>query len=214
MAIAKNASRLALESQPSAETKPRGRQRSHACEAAILAATTELLKKKCLRDVTADAIAQRAGVSKATLYKWWPNKNLVALDAFLSSMRLSVDIPNTGSALEDFTLELESVIRFYTSPQGSMFRQFVAEGQSDPEFLTLFRDRFLRSRLDEVRTIWERGVKRGEIRADLDPEIGMDLIFGPMIFRLLVGHAELDDAHAEALVAAAFRGVQKTPSSA
>ncbi|WP_394824345.1 TetR/AcrR family transcriptional regulator [Pendulispora albinea] len=196
---------------PETEPKPRGRQRSHVCESSILSATMELLETKCLRDVTCDAIAQRAGVSKATLYKWWPNKNLVALDAFLSSMRRSVPTPDTGSALNDFTLELESVIRFYATPHGAMFRQFIAEGQSDPEFLALFRERFLRSRREEVRIIWERGVARGELREDIEVDLALDLIFGPMIYRHLVGHAPLDDLHAEALVAVAFRGLQKQP---
>ncbi|WP_394838145.1 TetR/AcrR family transcriptional regulator [Pendulispora rubella] len=202
--MAKNASSIAPP-----ESKPRGRQRSSECEAAILSATTELLKKKSLREVTADAIVQRAGVSKATLYKWWPNKNLVALDAFLANMRMNVGMPDTGSAVEDFKLELEAVIRFYTSPAGKTFRQFVAEGQSDPEFLEVFRERFLRARRDETSILWQRGVERGEIREDIDMDIGMDLIFGPMIYRLLVGHASLDDAHAEAMIEVAFGGLQK-----
>ena len=189
--------------------KPRGRQRSLEAETAILSATSELLKEKPLREVTTDAIAQRAGVSKATLYKWWPNKNVVALDAFLSSMKVRVGIPDTGSAFKDFTLHLEDVIQFYTTPYGRLLCQFIAEGQSDPEFLTLFRERFLQARRDAVRTIWERGVTRGELRDDVESDIGLDLIFGPMVYRLLTGHAPLDKANAEAMVAVAFRGLQK-----
>ncbi|WP_394845066.1 TetR/AcrR family transcriptional regulator [Pendulispora brunnea] len=196
-------------STPHIESKPRGRPRSPEIEAAILTATTELLATKSLREVTADAIAQRAGVSKATLYKWWPNKNLVALDAFLSIMRQNVDIPNTGSAFRDFKLELQSVLRFYVGPQGRLFREFIAEGQSDPEFLELFRRRFLASRHDDVRIIWERGVRRGEIRSDVDPDIGMDMIFGPLIARMLYGRGPLDDTSAEAVVALVFGGIQK-----
>jgi len=191
------------------ESKPRGRQRSAVIEAAILSATTELLASKSLREITSDAIAQRAGVSKATLYKWWPNKNLVALDAFLSTIRQNVDIPNTGSAFQDFTLELQSLLRFYTSPRGRVFREFIAEGQSDPEFLLLFRERFLASRRNDVRVIWERGVQRGEIRSDVDADIGMDIIFGPMLSRMLYGRGPLDDASALAFVSLAFGGLQK-----
>ncbi|WP_394834611.1 TetR/AcrR family transcriptional regulator [Pendulispora rubella] len=191
------------------ESKPRGRQRSAEIEAAILTATTELLATKSLRDVTAEAIAQRAGVSKATLYKWWPNKNLIALDAFLLMMRQNVDIPNTGSAFQDFKLELQSILRFYTSQRGRLFRDFIAEGQSDPEFLELFRVRFLASRRNDVRVIWERGVNRGEIRSEVDPDIGMDMIFGPMIARMLYGRGPLDNASAEAVVTLVFGGIQK-----
>src|ERR1700749_3158779 len=89
--------------EPEPSKKHRGRQRCQIAEAAILKATAELLKEQSLRDVTADAIADRAGVSKATIYKWWPNKNRVALDAFLSQLEKEVPIPNTGSVVGDCT---------------------------------------------------------------------------------------------------------------
>ena len=124
----------------------KGRQRSVAAEAAILTAAIELIEEKPLCEVTAEAIAQRAGVSKATIYKWWPNKNRVALDAFLSRSRAEIPNSDTGSALRDFTEQLVAATRFYKSAGGRMLRQFIAEGQSDPELLTLFRERFLHSR--------------------------------------------------------------------
>src|SRR5579872_7517940 len=100
------------------EPRGRGRPRSVEAEAAILKATLQLLERKPLRKVTADAIARRAGVSKATIYKWWPNKTLVALDAYLAGMTERVSLPNTGSAEMDFTEQLKSVMGFYRSPLG------------------------------------------------------------------------------------------------
>src|SRR3984957_8154478 len=125
------------------EPRIRGRRRSLEAEAAILKATLHLLERQPLRKVTADAIAQRAGVSKATIYKWWPNKTLVALDAYLAGMTEQVPTPDTGSAEADFSQQLKSLMIFYTSPLGRLFGQFIAEGQSDPSFLALFRQRFL-----------------------------------------------------------------------
>src|SRR5271165_6049439 len=84
------------------EPKARGRRRSLEAEAAILKATLYLLERQPLRKVTADAIARRAGVSKATIYKWWPNKSLVALDAYLAGTTERVVMPDTGSAERDF----------------------------------------------------------------------------------------------------------------
>jgi AcrR family transcriptional regulator len=193
-------------------TNYKGRQRSVAAEAAILTATIELIEEKPLSEVTAEAIAQRAGVSKATIYKWWPNKNRVALEAFLSRSRAEFPGSDSGSALRDFTEQLVAATRFYKSAGGRMVCQFIAEGQSDPELLTMFRERFLHSRRQAVRELWERGVARGEIRPDLDADLAIDLIFGPMFYRLLVGHGSLDDADAEAMVAAVFRGLQVAPS--
>jgi len=189
--------------------KIRGRRRSLEAEASILKAALYLLERKPLRKVTADAIARRAGVSKATIYKWWPNKSMVALDAYLGGMTERVAIPDTGSAEMDFTVQLKSVTAFYKSSLGRLFCQFIAEGQSDPGFLALFRERFLYARRDAARVMWRRGVDRGEIRKEIDGEIALDLIYGPMVFRLLVGHGSLNDRESEAMIEAIFGGLRR-----
>ena len=171
------------------KVQKRGRHRSLVAESAILRATLYLLERQPLRKVTADAIALRAGVSKATIYKWWSNKSLVALDAYLAGMTEQVPLPDTGSAEQDFTEQLKSVMTFFTTPIGRLFCQFIAEGQSDTNFLELFRNRFLHARRDSARVMWRRGVDRGDIRDDLDSELVLDLIYGPMVWRLLAGHA-------------------------
>jgi AcrR family transcriptional regulator len=198
-----------LEFSSTRDPKARGRHRSLEAEASILKATLYLLERKPLRQVTADAIARRAGVSKATIYKWWPNKNMVALDAYLGCMTAQVKMPDTGSAQKDFTLQLQSLTAFYTSPLGRLFCQFIAEGQSDPGFLALFRERFLYLRRDAARVMWRRGVERGEIRKEVDSELVLDLIYGPMIFRLLAGHGSLGDAELEAMVTAVLGGIRR-----
>lgn len=190
------------------EPRNRGRRRSLEAEAAILRATLCLLERQSLRKVTADAIARKAGVSKATIYKWWPNKSLVALDAFLAGMTEQVLMPDTGSAEVDFTQQLKSVMAFYASSLGRLFCQFLAEGQNDPRFLALFRERFLHVRRAAARVMWQRGVVRGEIREDVDCELVLDLIYGPMIFRLLAGHGSISAHECEALVATVFVGLR------
>jgi AcrR family transcriptional regulator len=201
---------LAAESAFTPEPKPRGRHRSMEAEASILKATLYLLERKSLRQVTADAIARRAGVSKATIYKWWPNKSMVALDAYLGGMTERVVMPDTGSAQTDFMQQLQSVMAFYESPLGRLFCQFIAEGQSDAKFLALFRARFLYARRDSARVMWQRGVERGEIRKELDSEIVLDLIYGPMIFRLLAGHGSVSAHESKVMVEAVFAGIQRS----
>lgn len=166
-----------------------------------------LLERKPLRKVTADAIAQRAGVSKATIYKWWSNKSLVALDAFLAGMTERVAMPDTGSAERDFTEQLQSVMEFYASPLGHLFGQFIAEGQTDPALLALFRERFLYSRREAAKVMWRRGVDRGEILPELDSEVVLDLIYGPMVFRLLAGHGSLSGEESKIMVRTVFHGL-------
>jgi len=167
-----------------------------------------LLEKKSLRKVTADEIAREAGVSKATIYKWWPNKSLVALDAFLARMTKEVLIPDTGSAEQDFKQQLHSVVAFYNSSLGKLFGQFIAEGQSDPQFLVRFHERFLYPRRKAALVMWRRGVERGEIRREIDPEMVLDLMYGPMIFRLLAGHGSLSNEESVVMVETIFRGLR------
>lgn len=189
------------------EPKKRGRQRSTVAETAVLKATMELLEDRPLSSVTAEDIASKAGVSKATLYKWWPNKSRIALDAFLAQMAEDVPIPDTGSARLDFLGQLKSAIRFYTSQRGRVLSQFIAEGRSDPELLKAFQERFQEPRRKAVRVSWERGVARGELRADIDAGTVIDLLFGPIVYRLMTEHGPLNDAAAEMLVEAVFSGI-------
>ncbi|PWT79863.1 MAG: TetR family transcriptional regulator [Acidobacteria bacterium] len=193
---------------PMTKSGNRGRQRSEESEEAILCATLHLLKEKPLRDITIEEIARKAGVGKATIYKWWPSKAYVALDAFLRKTNRMVPTPDTGSAENDFREQLSALVSFFTSPTGRIFSQFLAEGQSDKEFATLFRERFVKPRREAVGVIFDRGVKRGEIDRSLDRELVLDLIYGPAILRLMAGHAPLDRHASEAVISALFAGLR------
>ena len=194
------------------KTRPRGRPRSEAAEShqAVMDAVYAFLKEHSVRELTMEGIAERANVGKPTIYKWWPNKSLVALDAYLAGMTEQVPTPDSGSAEVDFARQLKSLMAFYTSPLGRLFGQFIAEGQSDPSFLALFRERFLYARRAAARVMWQRGVDRGEIRNEIDGEIVLDMIYGPMIFRLLAGHGSLGPRESDALVEAVFAGVRRS----
>jgi len=184
-----------------------GRPRSEESRLAVLRATSELMLEVGLRAMTTEAIATRSGASKATIYKWWPNKYAVAIEAFLSAMFAESADPDTGSAREDFRRALRGMMRFYSSPSGRVFAQLVGEAQFDPQVAAELRDRLVGSRRQLVRAIWDRGVARGELRPDVDPEAAIDLLFGPAMYRLVAGHAPLDDAAADAIVDVAMGGL-------
>ena len=186
----------------------RGRPRSAESRRAIMDAALTLLEGGTpLRALTVEAIARQAGVGKATIYKWWPTKAYVALDAFLDRMRQDVAAVDTGSARQDFRRQLKAVIRFYTGKTGRLICQFIAESQADPAFAALYRERFVSPRREAASPIWRRGVDRGEIDPGLDREVVIDLIFAPVIYRVLSGHAPLNDAEADRFVEAVFDGL-------
>jgi len=184
-----------------------GRPRSEESRNAVVCAATALLRDVGLRAMTTEQIASRSGVSKATIYKWWPNKYAVAVEAFLSQMSAESADPDTGTAREDFRIVLRGLLHFYASPSGRVFAQLVGEAQFDPTVQAELRDHLIQSRRRLGRTIWDRGVARGELRPDVDPEVAIDLVFGPAIYRLATRHAPLDAAAADAIVDAAIYGL-------
>jgi len=122
-------------------------------------------------------------------------------------MMADAPVPDTGSAAEDFRLTLRGMMAFYTSPLGEIYAQLVGTSQ-------LYRDERDRIRTDQVnvrraavKTIWDRGVARGELDPDVDPEIALDLIFAPAMYRRATGHAGLTPADADAIVATAMRAL-------
>jgi AcrR family transcriptional regulator len=193
----------------SIQSESRGRPRSEESEEAIVAATLQLLTEKPLRDISMEEIARKAGVGKATIYKWWPSKAYVALDAFLRTTNRMLPTPDTGSVRRDIRERIRAMMVFYMSPAGHIMGQFVAEAQSDKEFASLFRERFLKPRREATGIIFDRGVQRGEIDHNIDRELVLDLIHGSAIYRLMVGHAPLEEKLADEMVSIFFGGLNK-----
>jgi AcrR family transcriptional regulator len=193
----------------SLKSESRGRPRSEESEEAILAATIQLLSQKPLSDISMEEIARIAGVGKATIYKWWPSKAYVALDAFLGKTNRMVPIPDTGSFRGDILEQIRSVLVFYKSPAGRILSQFVAESQSDKEFASLLRERFIKPRREAIGAVFDRGVQRGEIDQDLNRELVLDMIYGMAIYRMIVRHGPLEDKLADEIVSILFGGLDK-----
>ena len=139
--------------------------------------------------------------------RWWSSKGTLALDAYLEDMRAKVVVPNTGDGAEDLRRHARAVTGFYAGEEGRIFAQFMAEAQSDPRLTEALRERFLAHRRAAVKTIWQRGVARGDFRDDVDADVAMDMIFAPIVYRLLAGHPLLVKSLADGLVDAALLGL-------
>ena len=99
------------------------------------------------------------------------------------------------------------MMRFYTSPCGAIYAQLVGESQFDPTAREWLRTHQVKVRRAAVAKIWNRGVARGELDPNVDPEVALDLIFGPAMYRMAIGHAGLTPADADAIVATAMRAL-------
>lgn len=176
-----------------------GRPRSETSRLAVIAATMSLLDGHSVRDLTVDAIAREAGVSKATIYRWWPTKTRLVIDAFMETMAPRTPMPKPGAGLPDLASHVASVVREYQGKFGRIVAEIIAEGQFDPDTFNYFRETLISKRRIFAQTIVNNAKVRGEIRSDIDTDVLIDMLYGPIYYRLLVGNAPLTAAFANEL---------------
>ncbi len=156
---------LAREHNNGAKRLP-GRPRSEQARQAILRSTLKLLQHTGFPDLTIEAIAADAGVGKATVYRWWPNKGALVVDAFASNTEDKLHFPDTGSVYQDVSLQMNQFLGILHTRRGRIVAALLGAGQSDPELLEAFRERFLRPRRQEAYKTLRRGIERGELPAE------------------------------------------------
>jgi AcrR family transcriptional regulator len=184
--------------------------RSSRTHRAVLDATAALLAEGGLTATTIDAIRDRSGVSKTTIYKHWPNRLCVAVDAFTERLASDARLPDTGTALGDFREQIRRVSAFYASPVGAVFAQLLASTMHDPVASQWLQTRLLDSRQQGIQQLWHRAVSRGEVRDDIDPDLAMDLLFGPIMWRLVSRRRPLTEDDADAIVDSVLNGLRAT----
>jgi AcrR family transcriptional regulator len=191
---------------------PRGRPRSEKARHAILDAAAELVLDNGLAAVSMDAVAARAQVSKATIYRWWPTKETLALDALYHEWAAVPPLQDTGSLRGDLLSLLRPWARLARSrPYGRVIAALITEAQTDPAFAIEYRARFVEPRRDQARAVFRRAIERGEIPASTDPEVALDLLYGPVYHRLLHGHAPLTDRFVRDIIETVLRGIAPQP---
>jgi AcrR family transcriptional regulator len=198
------------------EGAQRGRPRSQQAHRAILAAAGELLLARGLSAVSMDAVAERAGVSKATIYRWWPTKETLALDALYTEWAAARPSPrDTGSLRGDLLSLLRPWAKLAGSrPYGRVIAALLTEAHSDPVFAQEYRNRVVGPRRNQARAIFGRAVERGEISSEINVDVALDLLFGALYHRLLHGHAPLTDRFVRDAVDMTLNGIRPGPANA
>ena len=191
-----------------ARQTPDARRRDPRLHRAILDATVALLEQHGYRRLSIEAIAARAGVGKQTVYRWWPHKAALVLEAYIGAGEVRVPEPDTGKVLDDLLAILVPVFRQNEDFQrGTALanKSMMAEAQLDPAFLDTYRA-LHRSWHGPLRNVLQRGVRRGDLRADADPDALIDMMLGASWYRVLLEHAPLDEAFARLIAATVVEG--------
>ncbi len=185
----------------------RGRPRDEGTHKAILSATYDLLLENGFDAVTVDKIAERAKVSKATIYKWWSNKVAVIMDSFLSTATDRLPVPDTGSTVQDILTHATNLARFLTSREGTVIKELIGAGGWMQNWRKNIALDFSSPAASKRKAFW-KGNSKGELRENLDIDVSIDLIYGPIFYRLLITGDEVNDSYVHDLVISAFKGVQ------
>lgn len=169
----------------------RGRPRDPRTRAAILAAARALLDKGGLTAVTIEAIAAKAGVSRPTIYRYWPNAPAVAMAAFLEASGAPAAGKTSRSPLTALRAQLHAVADAFAAPAGRSVAAMVAAAQSETELAKAFRNEFIARNRDAAREFLERCIAERLVAPPADIDLALDLVFGPLFYRLLMGHAPI-----------------------
>jgi AcrR family transcriptional regulator len=184
----------------------RGRPRSVEADRAIVAAAAELLEEEGFDRLTMEAIAHRAGVGKATLYRRWSNKVDLVVDVISTAFE-EYPIADTGDTKQDLLLMSQRALSIIEGRVGRIMKAVTSELGRNEALAAVVRESLMEPRREALRTVVRRGMDRGDIRSDIDPDLVLDALVGALYYRSQTTDQTPTAEDAEALVDLLFRGM-------
>src|SRR5580704_19134726 len=182
--------------------------RSEEARQAVLEAADDLLAEIGFAAVTIESIAARAGVGKQTIYRWWPSKTDVLMDAFLDDAFQHLKPQDSGDLSRDLRIHLNNLAKFLTqSDAGAVFRALAGEALHDAKMAVRFRTDYLGKQRELDRLPLVRAIERGELPADTDIELALDQLVGPIYYRALVTGKSVSTKFTNSLVSAFIKAI-------
>jgi AcrR family transcriptional regulator len=172
-----------------------------------------LLQQSSARKLTMEAVAREAGVGKPTLYNWWPSKSALIMDMFHERIASMPEPTQSPTAEEAIRVKVKRLIRLLNGLFGKVVSELIAEAQSDAAIMEDLHTRHMNVRWEAIRLDVERGKANGEFRADTDPDIVIQSIFGAMYYRLLLKFGPLTQTYGERLVDQVLTGIRPVTST-
>lgn len=195
-----------------AQRNPDPARRSERSRTAILTATRELSRTLGYDGMSIEAIAAAAGVGKQTIYRWWPSKGAIVLDMWADQVELQGEFPDTGNLAADMKSQLRGIIGLVHDPAiGASLRSLIGASQHDDTLAAELLARVVSPRIGACKRRLERAKESGELAADVDLDIAVDLFYSGVYHRLLLHVAPLTDDYADALVDAVLAGLRPAP---
>lgn len=184
---------MATQNQNMQALARKGRPRSEKSRTAILKATNSLLLHKSVQELSIEAIAKKAKVGKTTIYRWWPNKTAVVMDALITQPGMQSPMPTPKNNTDAIVMQLEKLIRLLQSKNGETIAQLFSEAQASEESQAIFENNFLAPLIDAIEYSIEQGQSEREFRSSIDTKTAVDMLCGPIFFRLMAHPADFND---------------------
>lgn len=193
--------------QTDAAGRQMGRPKDARADRAILETTLELIAERGAHAFRTEDVAARAGVGKGAIYRRYRSKEELVTAAVAALVREEIAVPDTGSTRGDLLALMREAVELYRSSlPGRLMPKLIGAMADNPELARAVRDRFLAVRRSALSEVLRRGVERGDLRPDLDLELALDVLGGPLFYRLLVTGGPLDEQLAEGVADLILRG--------
>jgi AcrR family transcriptional regulator len=187
---------------------PNSERRSDRAREAILAAAMELTADPGFQATSVEAIAKRAGVGKQTIYRWWPSKGAVVLEALGARAGGTLEFPDTGDIVTDLRTQMDGVAELLGNPHFAGFAGLVGAAQSDPALSRTLIEGIIEPRVAACRKRLESAQQAGQLRDDVDLEEVIELLYGPIYYRLLFRTRPITPDMASHILALTFAGLR------
>lgn len=185
-----------------------GRPRSTVVDQAVMSTALDLVADGGLRAVTIEAIAARCGVAKTTIYRRWPNRAAVVMDAFMARVGSQALFEPDEPFVDGVRRQMRAMAKAFRGEDGELVKALLAESQFDPELARAFRERWTSPRREMALVHFRRGAEQGAIRRDADLETAVDQLFAPFYYRLQMETGPLSNAYVDALFDQIMQGLK------
>jgi AcrR family transcriptional regulator len=183
------------------------RLRPEQIEAVIISTVFEELLEHGFRAVTIESISAKTGIAKTSIYRRWPNKAAMVMEAFLFRIGPGIEFPSKSSYVESIRLQMLALAKAFRGPFGSMIKALLGEAQFDVELAEALRTRWISPRREAAKEVIQSAIRNKELRPDVDLDQALDALYGGLYYRLMIGSGPLSDACVRGIFSAVLDGL-------
>jgi AcrR family transcriptional regulator len=184
------------------------RLRPEQIEAVIISTVFDELLENGFRAVTIESISAKTGIAKTSIYRRWPNKAAMVMEAFLFRIGPGIEFPSKSSYVESIRLQMLALAKAFRGPFGAMIKALLGEAQFDAELAEAFRTRWIAPRREAAKDVLQSAIRNKELRSDVNLDQALDALYGWLYYRLMIGSGPISDACVREIFSAVLDGLR------